>query len=103
MILVQITDLAAADLRAGHDFYESQESGAGGKFVRWMSRKIASLESTAGIHRFFHGNDQRMLDRKYPYAVFYRMNSGTVVVTAVLDCRCDPQWILNRLRKNFPD
>jgi hypothetical protein len=39
-----------------------------------------------------------MLARRFPFAVYYRVESDGVVVYAVLDCRRDPAWTRERLK-----
>jgi hypothetical protein len=40
----------------------------------------------------------RLLSRRFPFAVFYTFQNDTVFVQAVLDCRRDPAWIRERLK-----
>ena len=42
---------------------------------------------------------RRMLARRFPYAVYYRIIEGEAVVFRVLDCRRAPRRIRNSLKK----
>jgi len=96
---IQILPSAIADLNAGWDFYESQEAGLGGYFQDCLSADIDSLVIYAGIHRKVYGF-YRLLAKRFPFAVYYRMESGNVaVVYRVLDCRRDPMRIRRSLRQ----
>jgi len=57
---------------------------------------IESLHLYAGVHcrecGFF-----RMLARRLPYAIFYRMKENSILVHAILDCRRNPKSIFQRL------
>jgi hypothetical protein len=37
-------------------------------------------------------------DRRFPYAVYYRVEREVARVRAVLDCRRDPYWIAKQLK-----
>lgn len=39
----------------------------------------------------------RLLSKRFPYAVYYRIEDGVARVRAILDCRRDPKWMSERL------
>jgi plasmid stabilization system protein ParE len=94
---VRILESAREDLRAGYRFYEQQQDGAGDYFLDMLSAEIDSLALSGGIHAMQSGY-HRMLSRRFPFAVYYRIECDEVVVRAVLDCRRDPAWIRKRLK-----
>jgi hypothetical protein len=84
------------DLAAARRFYDRQQLGIGGYFFDSLFSEIDSLALYGGIHplRFgFH----RLLAKRFPYAVYYRVIEGEAVVFRVLDCRRDPRWIQSAL------
>jgi plasmid stabilization system protein ParE len=93
---VRILRSAFEDLAAGRRFYDRQEQGVGEYFYDSLFAEIDSLVLYAGVHpiRFgFH----RLLARRFPYAVYYRVIASEAVVFRVLDCRRDPRWIRKTL------
>jgi hypothetical protein len=80
----------------GWRFYELQERGLGDYFLDSLYSDVDSLQLHAGIHQK-HGKYLRMLSRRFPFAIYYRLNEDVVVVHAVLDCRRSPAWIRARL------
>jgi len=94
-VKVEILDLAEVDLQAGFDFYEGQESGVGGYFLGSVFSDIDSLVLYAGIHPMKFGF-HRMLCERFPYAVYYSIHDGTVLVWRILDLRRDPAWIASQ-------
>jgi len=70
---VQILDEAQQDLVDGYRFYEGQVAGLGDYFL------------------------DSLLSKRFPFAVYYRVENAIVRVYAVLDCRRDPSWIRDRL------
>ena len=39
----------------------------------------------------------RLLARRFPFAIYYRVERSTIDIYAILDCRRDPSWIRERL------
>jgi len=94
---LRILDLAEADLLSGFKFYEGQSAGVGWYFLDSLSAEIESLHLYAGVHRKYLGYF-RMLSRRFPYAIYYRITGDEIQVYRILDCRRDPRWIRNQLR-----
>ena len=44
-----------------------------------------------------HFGCHRLLAKRFPFAVYYRIQDKVILVYAILDCRRDPAWIRNRL------
>jgi plasmid stabilization system protein ParE len=69
----------------------------GSYFLETLFSDIDSLRLYGGVHRRVFGY-HRVLSKRFPYAVYYSLESETVFIRAVLDCRRDPVWIRKRLR-----
>ena len=93
---VQVLDEAQQDLAGGYRFYESQVAGLGDYFLDSPFSDIDSLQFCAGIHAQHFGYN-RLLSKRFPFAVYYRIENGMPRVYAILDCRRDPSWIRDRL------
>ena len=94
---VEILDAARQDLIDGFRFYETQSAGLGDYFIDSLFSDIDSLQFYGGIHSVHFGY-MRLLSKRFPFAVYYRVENGLVRVYAVLDCRRDPSWLRARLR-----
>lgn len=94
---VKILEPAEEDLETAYLFYERQSQGLGAYFLDSIYSDIDSLVFFAGIHPQVFGY-HRLLAKRFPYAIYYRVNDNTVIVTAVLDCRQNPVQIIKRLR-----
>ena len=95
---IQILDRAERDLIEGFHFYESQGLGLGSYFLTSLYADIESLRIYAGIHSKSYKSYYRLLSRRFPFAIFYKVGENAVFVYAVLDCRRNPSWIRDRLR-----
>jgi len=94
---IVILPSAQEDLADGFAFYERQSPGLGTYFFESLSSDIDSLLLYAGVHRKAFGF-HRLLSRRFPYAVYYSMESETAFVRAVLNCRSDPRSIQKQLK-----
>lgn len=95
---VRILQSAFTDLDEGAAFYDEQQPGVGGYFVDSLLSDIDSLALYGGIHRVIR-NYYRALSKRFPYAIYYRIENDVLVVHAVLDCRRNPKWIARHLRR----
>lgn len=93
---IQILDEAQQDLADGFQFYEGQSEGLGDYFLDSLFSDIDSLQVYAGIHALHFGY-HRLLAKRFPFAIYYRVENQVVRVYAILDCRRNPAWIRNRL------
>ena len=93
---VQILDEAEQDLVDGFRFYETQSEGLGDYFLDSLFSDIDSLQLYAGIHAVHFGY-HRLLSKRFPFAIYYRVDNELARVHAVLDCRRDPASIRDRL------
>jgi plasmid stabilization system protein ParE len=97
---VRILTSAFNDLVAGREFYERQGEGVGAYFFDSLFSEIDSLSIFGGIHREIKGF-HRLLARRFPYAIYYKMASdSSIVVYRVLDCRQDPEKIKRELKSS---
>ena len=89
---ILILDEAEKDLVDGFSFYEQQLKGLGEYFLNSLFADIDSLQLYAGIHAQHFGY-YRLLSKRFPLAIYYRVEDQTIKVYAVLDCRRSPAWI----------
>lgn len=95
---ITILPSAKEDLAEGFRFFEAQQSGLGEYFLESLFSDINSLKIYAGVHRRVFGY-HRLLSKRFTFAVYYSMESGVVLVQAVLDCRQDPGRLRERLKQ----
>jgi len=89
---IQILDSARQDLVDGYSFYQKQAQGVGVYFLDTPFSDIDSLVINAGIHSVHFGKYHRLLSKRFPFAIYYRVEEQTARVYAVLDCRRSPAW-----------
>lgn len=93
---IQILDVAERDLLEAYRFYENQSLGLGQYYLDSVYTDIESLHLYFGIHPQHFGY-HRLLAKRFPFAIYYRIESEYIKMYAVLDCRQDPASTINRL------
>ena len=94
---LRILASASEDLVDAYTFYEKQRDGLGAYFVRSLVADIDALSSNAGIHPILFEGFHRALAKRFPFAIYYRLEDDTAIVYAVLDCRRSPAWHRKKL------
>ncbi len=95
---IEILDEAEKDIGTAMFFYESQSEGLGKYFLDSIFSDIESLHIYAGIHIVI-SDYYRLLSKRFPFSIYYKMKKKTIFIYAVLDCRKNPSWINNKLFK----
>ncbi|MEY2880919.1 MAG: hypothetical protein RLZZ15_3299 [Verrucomicrobiota bacterium] len=98
-MIVRVLAHARVDLVDGYWFYEAQAAGLGDYFLARIYEDLARLGACAGLHRKIPSGHHRMISRRFPFAIYYRVAGGAAEVDAILDCRRAPAWIQRRLRE----
>lgn len=93
---VELRVEARHDLIEGALFYDRQREGLGDYFTDCLFEDLARLEREAVVHATVYGL-HRKLSKKFPFAIYYRIEGSSIDVVAILDCRRDPNSIEARL------
>ena len=94
---IEVLSEARDDLIAGFRFYEHQSPGLGSYFRESILGDIDTLTVHGGVHAKVFGY-HRNLSKRFPFAIYYRVEADVVRVRAILDCRRNPSWIRRRVR-----
>ncbi|SMP88329.1 hypothetical protein SAMN06313486_10733 [Epsilonproteobacteria bacterium SCGC AD-308-P11] len=93
---IKILEEAEKDIAIGMSFYESQKDGLGKYFLDSIVSDIESLHIYAGIH-IVVADYFRLLSKRFPFSIYYKINDDVIYIYAILDCRQNP----NRLEKRL--
>ena len=85
------------DLKNGYLFYEKQKEGLGSYFYETLLSDIESLHIFAGIHQVHYNKYYKMLSKRFPFAIYYKITNDTISNYAVVDMRRDPAWVRKKL------
>ncbi|HEX5400148.1 MAG TPA: type II toxin-antitoxin system RelE/ParE family toxin [Verrucomicrobiae bacterium] len=78
---------AEADLREAWAWYESQRPGLGDELLTEIHAAILQLENDPERRPFYYRDFRRLLTRRFPYKLFYRVQGGRVIVFRVLHAK----------------
>lgn len=95
---IRILQSAKADIKEGYYFYESQTKGIGIYFIESIYSDIDSLKLFAGTHQIIFEKYHRLLSKRFPFGIYYKIENNEIKIYSVLDCRRDPAWIKNKLQ-----
>lgn len=93
---IKILEEAEKDIAIGMSFYESQKDGLGKYFLDSIVSDIESLHIYAGIHVVI-ADYFRLLSKRFPFSIYYKINDDVIYIYAILDCRQNPNRVEKRL------
>jgi len=85
---------AEADLREAWSWYESQRAGLGDELLIEIGAAMHRLEADPERRRFYYRDFRRLLARRFPYKLFYRVEGDRVIVFRILHAKRKHQWQL---------
>jgi len=88
--------LAAADVEAGYRWYESQRAGLGEEFLSAVQAALQNAVSGPQSYPLVHRDKRRVLLRRFPYSLIYRLVENQVVVVACLHGSRHPRIMRRR-------
>jgi plasmid stabilization system protein ParE len=90
---------ARRDVVEARDWYERQSIGLGGEFVRALEAAVAVAQRSPETSPSILEDFRRVLLRRFPYSLIYRMEGDTLVVFACFHHRRNPRVLSDRTRR----
>jgi len=87
-------DHPAQDLEEAWSWYEFQRAGLGGELLDEVRCAVRLLETDAERRPFYYRDFRRLLTRRFPYKLFYRIEGDRVFVFRILHAKRKHQWQL---------
>jgi toxin ParE1/3/4 len=82
---------AEADFDEAADWYERQETGLGLTFIRRVHDTLESIASRPSFFPIVLEDIHRAKVRRFPYLIFYRLETQQIVVLAIVHGRRHPR------------
>ncbi len=79
------------DLGAGFDWYEAQKSGLGEEFLSSVQATLSSIGMYPEIYASVYGEVRRAIIPRFPFAIFYIVESERAVGLRLLHTARDPR------------
>lgn len=78
---------AEAEIDATAAVYEAQRRGLGASLIAAIERAVSFLRTYPEAGAPIGGSYRRVLVRRFPYAVIYRVEAGSLHIVAIADLR----------------
>ena len=82
---------AAADVEGAYRWYEDQRAGLGEEFLVAVETGLEMIAAHPLAAPVVHKDTRRLLLRRFPYGVFYRLVEEQVVVVGCLHAKLHPR------------
>jgi len=96
---VSVTPEFKQEVLEGHRWYQGKARGLGDAFSRMV---VAAIEGDCDFpfsNRKAHGDFRRCLLRRFPYAIYYRIDMDAIWIYGLFHCARDQHAIRRILRK----
>ncbi len=85
---------AEDDIEYARAHYEAAQPGLGERFLDDIAEAMRGLQSNPEWPRLYYRDFRRVLLHRFPYKIFYLIESSRVIVFRVLHGRQDhPRWL----------
>lgn len=94
---VRFLGAARGELRRAVDRYDKQESGLGDELASEVERSVREIAERPELGSPHLAGTRRVLTRRFPYQIIYRIKDDRLVIIAVAHHRRRPDYWLKRL------
>jgi len=92
---VDLTPEAEADIAEAYEWYAERSVELGADFLDRLNERIATIATHPEGYQLVHRTVRRALLRRFPYCLYYVVESDRVVVVGCFHARRDPRkWQL---------
>lgn len=78
---------AEADLQNARSWYESQRTGLGDELLVEVRNAVRLLEEQPERRPVYYNGFRRLITRRFPYKIFYRVEGDCVIVFRILHAK----------------
>jgi plasmid stabilization system protein ParE len=79
------------EINEAYNWYESQKIGLGDEFLDCVDEILNRISQMPESYAVVYKDIRRVIVRRFPYAVYYRVVSSRVIVTAIFHSKKDPK------------
>jgi len=87
-----------ADVLAGYAWYEGKGPGLGEEFLRVFYAGAREIPRNPLLYPRVDGAFRRRLLQRFPYALYFRIEGGEIIVFGLFHCARNPRTIRAQLR-----
>lgn len=86
------------DVVAGHAWYEGKSRGLGEDFLRMFYAYASEIPRAPLLYPIIYSKFRRRLLRRFPYAIYFMIENGQIIVFGLFHCARDPRTIKTKLQ-----
>ena len=86
-----ITPEAEADIAEAKAWYEHKREGLGDEFLLCVEAGLDHIRRSPGAGTEIHPGVRRVVIKRFPYGIYYRVDPDQIAVLAVYHGRRDPR------------
>lgn len=86
------------DVIAGYAWYEEKAPGLGEEFLRMFYACAGEIPRNPLLYSKVYREFRRRLLRRFPYAIYFRIEGNEIIVFGLFHCVRDPRTIRVKLR-----
>lgn len=79
------------ELKETYTWYESQQLGLGDEFINCVDEMLSRICLMPEAYAVVYRDVRRAVMQRFPFAVYYRIVSSRVIITAIFHGRRDPK------------
>ena len=87
------------DVIAGYAWYEEKAPGLGEEFLRMFYACAGEIPRNPLLYPKVYREFRRRLLRRFPYAIYFRIEDNEIIVFGLFHCARDPRAIRAKLRR----
>jgi plasmid stabilization system protein ParE len=96
---VVVSNCAQQDLQKIIIWYDEQQTGLGARFLRCFLEMLEKIKHYPDHYPFIKWQYRRIVIRKFPYNIIYKLLDQVVLVLAILHQRRNPAELIKRIKK----
>ena len=85
------------DVIRGYAWYEAKSSGLGEEYLRMFYACVSEISKNPLLYPKVYSEFRRRLLRRFPYAIYFMIKDGQIVVFGLFHCARDPRSIRAKL------
>ena len=78
------------DAIMGYEWYEDRSPGLGDDFLRLFYAYAIEIPRNPELYNIVHKDFRRRLLRRFPYAIYFRIEDQVVVISGLFHCARNP-------------
>ena len=85
------------DVSAAYAWYEEKVPGLGEEFLRIFYACANELPRYALLYQKVHGEFRRRLLRRFPFAIYFKIEGDNIIIFGLFHCARDPLTVQTKL------